>query len=203
MKKWLKLGAAALLFMCLTGCAGKTDSGEQLITNLEIQKDGKIVHTIYSDFKEAYYNLDDLSDMVQSSIKEFGLENPNAEIILKSCEVVGDSKDMVKGVMVYDDYQAYTVFNGKTLFVGTIQEAYEAGYDLNMELTSVSAKDTVDTVNRNDLLNMSTQHIVISEENLLIHAYAKIQYVSEHAALKDKDTVMMEQTQGNSAIVFK
>lgn len=203
MKKWLKLGAAAVLLLCLTGCAGKNDSKEQLVTNLEIQKNGQIVHTIYSDFKEAYYDLDDLSDMVQTSIREFELNNPNSEIVLKSCELVGADKDTVKVVMEYSDSDAYTKYNGETLFVGTIQEAYKKGYDLNMDMSAVSQKEETSTINRDDLLDMGTHHIVISDENLTISVYGKIQYISSGVTYEDKNTVVMEQTQGKSAIVFK
>lgn len=203
MKKWLKLGAAALLFICLTGCAGQTDSKEQLVTNVEIQKDGKIVHTIYSDFKEAYYNVEDLTEMVQTSMKEYRLKNPDSEIVLKKCELIGNEDRMVKVVMEYDNCETYTGFNGKTLFEGTIQEAYEKGYDLDRQLQAVSEKEKNAFVGKDELLNMGTEHIVICEENLMVRVYGKVKYIGKDMTLTKKNAVIMEQTQGNGVFVFK
>ena len=79
--------------------------------------------------------------MIGDSIEQYCTQNPTAEITLTRSEVTDDK---VKVNMKYDSAATYMGYNSELLFVGTVQEAYAAGYDLNLSLAS--AGDETDRI---------------------------------------------------------
>lgn len=201
MKKWLCLVLMTCLLFVMCGCtrlSGK--EGEDTVTNIVVQKDGSIIHTIYEDFGESYYTIDGLSEMIDQTIRAYVKENPGASITLDQCELLDGQ--VVKVKMTYNDCDAYSGFNANQLFVGTIQQAYERGLNLDLYLSSVAQKDK-STITKQELLNMAENYILITEETMEITVNSDILFASDSAEVLGKKKVMMKQEQGTSAIVFK
>lgn len=204
MKKFMMIGILAAFALGLTAC-GTEDAPveEDLMNSISIEKDGSIESIIVEDFTESYYSVDDLKSMIQDTIADYHKQDPNSEIILETCEMV---EQKVKVVLKYNSADTYSGYNGETLFVGTVQEAYEEGYDMNMSLTGTDKEGT--GITRQELLNMGENHIMIMENviadgKLRVNCYDTILYTGNGITPIAKKKADVEPAQGYSVIVFK
>lgn len=118
------------LLMCgllfLTGC-GSAFPDE---TTISVDKKGRITSTIVEEFGKSYYNSEDLQAEIEEEIAVYNEKFATDHVTLKKFEV----KDAVaKLKREYGESAYYADFTGNTLYVGTLQEAEEAGYDLSGE----------------------------------------------------------------------
>ncbi len=206
MKKLKLVGMLTLLILGMTAC--KTEEApiekeEKAVNSLTLFEDGSIESVIIEDFAESYYNVNDLNQMIQETITVYQKEAPDAKITLESCELI---EQQVKVVLKYNSAEAYSGYNQETLFVGTVQEAYSEGYDLNMTLTGTDKDAT--KITRDGLLNESENHIMILENTieegtLRVNCYDKILYAGDGVTPIEKKKADVIPTQGFSVIVFK
>lgn len=186
-----------LLSLLLTGC-GSSDGGSST-AGLTFKKNGEIVHTIVEEFAESYYSLDELTASVEEQISSFNSTNGADSIRLDSAEV---QDGIITMVMTFSKSSSYSGFYRKALFCGTVQEAFNAGYDLNITLSSVD--DSSVKIGRTDILEMSDRHIIIAREAISIRPYAEILYTSGDVSVSENKK---EATPGNgenlSYIIFK
>lgn len=204
MKKLKAAGILAVLMVWLTACGSGTDAEQETVNSLTLDKDGSVENMIIEGFDKAYYDLDGLNTMIKDSIEQYCRQNPSADITLKGSEV---SDGQVRVSMKYDSAASYMGYNNKTLFVGTIQEAYSEGYDLNISLTDV--KDSSNTIGKQELLEMGEKHIVIIQlpstmtDGMRLQCFGEILYISDGVNPVSKKTADIEQSQGVSVVVFK
>jgi len=200
------------------GTASNTSAKADDVTNtsITINKNGSITSKIVEDFGESYYDIDGLKTMIESSINEYVAANASAEVSLKKCDA---SKGVVKVQMEYGNYNSYAGFNGEQFFAGTIQEANQAGFDLNLNLNAVTDKSEKTSISKADLLGMGDNHIVILEtantneglqtdtiseiETMRVECFGEIMYVGEGVALVGKKSADVQLTGGYGIIVFK
>lgn len=202
MKKFIVMGILMILSACMVGCGSESSKEDELVTSVSIQKDGTLKGIIVEEFDESYYNVAALTEMIQEAISDYDRQNSTAQIVLESCELV-ENDTKVKVVISYDSAQSYTDFNSETIFVGTVQEAYEAGYDMDLELYAVSDEKPLEPITKQEILNMGTEHIVIMEENMRVKCYGNILYIGKGVNLVSRKTADMENTDGLSALIFK
>ena len=79
--------------------------------------------------------------------------------------------------MQYADASAYSAFNKLALFVGTVKDAFNAGYDLNVTLSSL--KGDGEQIGKEDLLKMGEKHIAVVREAVNVRVWDKVRYGSE------------------------
>ena len=204
MKKLKAAGILAVLMVWLTACGSGADAEQETVNSLILDKDGSVENMIIEGFDKDYYDLDGLNTMIKDSIEQYCRQNPSADITLKGSEV---SDGQVRVSMKYDSAASYMGYNSETLFVGTVQEAYSAGYDLNISLTDV--KDSSNTVGKQELLEMGEKHIVIIQlpstmtDGMRLQCFGEILYISDGVNPVSKKTADIEQSQGVSVVVFK
>ena len=204
MKKLKAAGILAVLMVWLTACGSGADAEQETVNSLTLDKDGSVENMIIEGFDKDYYDLDGLNAMIKDSIEQYCRQNPSADITLKGSEV---SDGQVRVSMKYDSAASYMGYNSETLFVGTVQEAYSAGYDLNISLTDV--KDSSNTIGKQELLEMGEKHIVIIQlpstmtDGMRLQCFGEILYISDGVNPVSKKTADIEQSQGASVVVFK
>lgn len=204
MKKLKAAGILAVLMVWLTACGSGADAEQETVNSLILDKDGSVENMIIEGFDKDYYDLDGLNAMIKDSIEQYCRQNPSADITLKGSEV---SDGQVRVSMKYDSAASYMGYNSETLFVGTVQEAYSAGYDLNISLTDV--KDSSNTIGKQELLEMGEKHIVIIQlpstmtDGMRLQCFGEILYISDGVNPVSKKTADIEQSQGVSVVVFK
>lgn len=189
-----KTGVAAVLLITgiLAGGCGKSDAGDSVeagivsASAIEVQKDGRIVETITEEFSEDYYSEDALRNMILSEVADFNMDAPE-DISVDKLE----KKDGVVTVMFsYPSAEVYSEYNSnqyeeRKIFCGTVAEAYDAGYSL--EVTLKSAKNEEEIIGKEEILGMGERHIVIVDEPMHIKTFQKILYVSENVAAAGKN----------------
>ena len=160
-RKWIM---RALCILCLaamlTGCGREPEVTE---TTIEVKKNGQVVHTIIEDFSESYYNLDELESTIQQACDTYNASAGKEAVVLKAAKENDDHTVTV--VMQYADASAYSAFNKLALFVGTVKDAFNAGYDLK--------------IGKEDLLKMGEKHIAVVREAVNVRVWDKVRYGSE------------------------
>lgn len=183
--------------IALAGCGGSGDS-EVTETTIELKKDGTVVHTIVEAFAEDYYDLQELENMIQSACDSYNA-GTGADSVTVS-EIVQD-EELLTVKMNYKDAAAYAGFNQLALFAGSIRDAYNAGYDLDVTLYSL--QDDSDVIGKEEILGMSEKHIVILREAVDVKVWNKVTYASgDVLKTGDKRTVMVGDSSALSYIVF-
>ena len=213
MKKFIMMGVLMSLAVIATACGNKTqteDGGQ--ITSISIEKNGSIENTIVEDFSQSYYELDSLSAMIEQDIEAYQNQNLDSKISLSKCELTDDNST-VRVVMKYGDSQTYTGFNGETLFYGTVQDAYSAGYNLDMTLDEVKkGEKTGNSISRDDILGMGESHILIIEkpsdeekaqEKIAVKCFGDIEFVGAGVEPTGKKSANMSWTQDYCVVIFK
>ena len=172
-RKWIM---RALCILCLaamlTGCGREPEVTE---TTIEVKKNGQVVHTIIEDFSESYYNLDELESTIQQACDTYNASAGKEAVVLKAAKENDDHTVTV--VMQYADASAYSAFNKLALFVGTVKDAFNAGYDLNVTLSSL--KGDGEQIGKEDLLKMGEKHIAVVREAVNVRVWDKVRYGSE------------------------
>lgn len=161
----------ALMMMVLSGCGG---SDKITRNTIQVQKDGTVLGAIVADFSREYYDEIELKTMVDEEIKKYNAEAGKEAITIDSFQV---EDGVVYVFLQYASAADYEAYNKRTFFYGTIEEAHNAGYDLDVFL--VDAKDNEKVIGYEELLEMGDKHVVISEEPIRIRTYNKILYYSE------------------------
>lgn len=192
-KTVLLLLAAALL---LAGCGGKESTED--VTSLDFRKNGKVVHTIVEDFSASYYSLDELESQVQAQVDTYNENAGSERIEINSAEV---TDGVITMVMTFQGAEDYSSFYRQALFCGTVLDAFNAGYDLNIELMSVQEEGT--TIGRQDLLEMGDRHIIVAREPIVVRPYADILYASSSVQVSGNREATVTDSQALSYIIFR
>ena len=128
-----------------------------------------MVHTIIEDFSESYYNLDELESTIQQACDTYNASAGKEAVVLKA---VKENDDHTVTVVMQ-----YAAFNKLALFVGTVKDAFNAGYDLNVTLSSL--KGDGEQIGKEDLLKMGEKHIAVVREAVNVRVWDKVRYGSE------------------------
>lgn len=194
MRKGLALMLASVIMAIgLAGC-GSSESAVTA-TTIEVKKDGSVIHTIVEDFSEDYYDLAALEREIQDACDSYNALSGEGSVTVGEA-VVADGILTVR--MTYQDAAAYAGFNKQALFTGTVKDAYNAGYDLDVTLYSVL--NDGETIGKDELLNMGEKHIVILREAVDVRVWNKVLYVSGDV-LKTGDSKMV-MVGGSSALTY-
>ncbi|MGN1148061.1 MAG: hypothetical protein ACI4TB_06535 [Lachnospiraceae bacterium] len=201
-KRYARLPAAVFSVLCtilLAGCGTtKTDTD---VTSLQIDKSGRITHTIVETFDKDFYTVDGLEAMIQEEINDYNASFQNGEVLLESAALSETEAEKIVVTMQYSAGDVYSDFNGVELFFGTVAAARAAGYDMNVML--VDSTDASKTVKLTDLTGTDTNHILITNQNIQVGLPYKVLYVSEGVQLMDSKTVSIQLQNENEADSLK
>ncbi len=195
MKRKIQVILSCVLLVLASGCGSKISVDE---TTLAVQKDGSMVLTIIEDFDKDYYNIEELKEMNQLEVGQYNASIGEDVVEIKSMEV---EEEQITVVMDYNNSTSYSGLNGKEVFFGTIEEAYDAGYDFDVTLTS--AESSVRVIGKNEILQMSDYYILILDEALQVQTFKDILYFSEGISLAGDEKLATVTGETLSYIVFK
>lgn len=195
-KDWMLLLAAIVLTIALAGCGSKSAVTE---TTIEVKKNGTVVHTIVEDFSESYYDLEELKTSMQNACDAYNETAGGKAVTVESAEA---ADGIVTVVMKYRDAASYAGFNKQALFTGTVKDAHDAGYNLDVTLFSLEGDD--EYIGKEQLLSMGEKQIVLVREAVNVKVWGKILYHA-HDALPTADdrTVQVTDADTLTCIVFE
>lgn len=177
MQKGKSIPLILAVSIVLTGC-GQDKVPE--ISSVSIGKDGTVAHQIVGTFEQNYYEMEGLESLASDRVAEYCADNGKGSVTLESVEKK-DGRVLIR--FNYATDRDYTDFNHRELFVGTLTEADEQGYQLEniafvssggepMELGSMEGHDK--------------KQVVIIEtkpsEELVVNTYGKVLYINQSAS---------------------
>lgn len=179
MKKVLILIMTVMLMML---CACNTQKPEDIgSTTVYFANDGSITATYVEDFSLPQYDMEELRTMTEEGIAAYNTAAGEDKIAMTFFEVEGN---IAKMQLTFTDAAAYRDYIGEVVYIGTIAEALEADYDLDVSLVNVL--DAADTIGEHELLTMQDSNIVIVENAVRVRTESKIVYMSSDAKYIDE-----------------
>ena len=216
------LGSILCLVPLLGGCGQVKVPQDLSVPAISVTGQGKVTAYIVEDFDKDYYDLAELGTMVEDELSKFNESRKSAEgeeavVMVSLTESVSsitllgetsqaikepEAKEVPKAVLVLEfrDITCYREYFGKDLFYGTVAQAQEAGYDLDVELTTV--KDGA-TIGKNEIFGMGNSHILIVQDDVRIFCPGKARYVTSGAAVNEDGSVEPSDTEDNTYIIMK
>ncbi|WP_026651842.1 hypothetical protein [Butyrivibrio proteoclasticus] len=182
---------ATVMLSMLAGCA----SGKADVTNITIDKNGKVTNAIYEDFGQSYYDLDELSDVALTEISTYNNEYTQEKVTLESAEMLEESGS-VKVVMKYESAYDYAHFNHLTLFYGTVKEAIDSGYTIEGLI------DKSGTAFAGDLSEYYDNHIVITSDRSNIRTPYDVAYMTAGVVLLSKKEAVLQDATTDTVVLL-
>ena len=194
----------SLCFIMLAGCGRSGVPAAITVPTISVSDKGAVTSYLVSDFDKDYYDIDELHSMAEEEAAQYNSSHNAPQdspyVSVESVEMASDKSARAVVTMKFKNTEAYGGFNGTTLYYGTIAQAHEEGFDLDVELVSV--KDGA-SVGRKEIYDMSARHILIINEKLNVVCPKKPLYISKGAVLNSDGTVDLTQTEGSAYIILK
>lgn len=184
---------AALLF---AGCAdGEEDYDE---TTIRISRSGKVSESIVESFDKDYYDINELTSEFGDSVSKYNESIGSDEIKLKKIDL-RDSKVYVD--LDFNTPSDYEEFIGESLFVGTISDAYDNGYTMDVVLKGIEDGDKIGKV---QIMGMKDRDIIILSEHARIRSFRDIAYVSANVdVIGSKEARVLSESDGLAYLILK
>ncbi len=172
----------AVMCIGLMACGEKEKPTEITENTIIVLSDGTISGICVDIFDKDYYTVEGLQAMAEQEAADYNQANGVDSVKFDKIENADDN--VVKLYMNYANCYAYEGFNGSTLYVGTIQEAYNAGVDLDVSLYAIDGSGK--TVGKDDLLGMSDKHVMILSETSYVELPGSVMYASNGVSSTSK-----------------
>ncbi len=172
-----KISMLILTVTCmLAGCGGEKTPE---VSSLSIDKEGNVSHQIVGQFEQEYYEKDGLMSLAQERVAEYCADNGEGSVVL------GEVDEQDGKVLIHFDYASgadYSAFNGRELFLGTLEEAQGQGYNLDhVAFTSPKGQP----MEISDIEEPEKMQVMIigmkPTEELLVNTFGKVLYVNQSA----------------------
>ncbi|MCM1065399.1 MAG: hypothetical protein NC420_13215 [Eubacterium sp.] len=193
MKKISKMVLGILLIaLMMTGCgeARVPDTIDKPM--LAIAKGGEVTEYLVGEFgAKEYYSVSELSSMAAEEAAHYNTANQagtETPVKLEKVEALEDGSGRVCIIYQYDSAESYTGFNEADLFYGTVEEAAEQGYSVDIELNSVGAKEE-QTLTAAQLKEAVNRQLIIAPYGVYVYCPGKVEYISGNAALAEDGSV--------------
>ena len=183
MKKGLFTAVILGLCISLPACGTEYETPQEGLLNITIASDGKVDAVLVDDFSKADYDENELVAYINKEITAYNSAHSQGAVSLESHEKQGS--DMIVGLH-FATSRDYDGFMPDSLFTGTVQEAYDMGYDLNCALSYADMPEHV--LGKNELMNMANSKIVIFEGKGSIRLPKRIKYYTQGMKLTAADS---------------
>lgn len=193
-----------LAMLLLGGCSQNKVPDTLSVPAISVTNKGKVTAYLIEDFDKEYYNLAELQALVTEELAEFNSSHKTAEgqdtVKMVSLTEATDGSKTVQLVLEFENIASYTEYTGMELFYGTVTQAYEAGCNLDTELTAVKDGSTIDKMG---IYEQGTKKILIAQEKVRIYGPGKALYISTGATLNDDGSVDPSDTEDSTYIIMK
>ena len=190
LKLWL---GVILLVCCLAGCGNQDATYDT--TTLVVKDDGTFMEVVVEPFDKEYYDASELESFVKSEIQEYNLRKVSTQLSLEGVEV---EDEIAKVTISYKTDEDYRNFNEGTVFVGTVREAIDEGYDFDQIFQEYGKTEEVSVAQVTENANYG---VVITVEATNVVLPDKILYISENVTTKGKKTAQTDT--GECYIIYK
>ncbi len=175
-----KARGAVLLMIAVLGLAGcgSQEKGAG-VSSISFGKNGEVIHQIVGSFEQDYYDLEGLKTLAAERVKEYCAEHDQEAVYLDSVKEKGGEISLLFQYATAEDYSS---FNYRQLYMGTVKEANEGGYDLD-SIAFISPEG--DPIELGFTEDADAKKILIIEtksgEELLVNLEGKVLYINQSA----------------------
>ncbi len=192
-----------LVMFMLTGCGQAKLPDVIDVTSIVVTDNGEVTSYLVGEFDKEYYSLSELTAMAVSEAAEYNTEHQTGETVpvtVEKAEVLENDSDKVMLIYKYDSTESFMDFDENILFYGTVNEAADAGYDLDVILKNV--KDGT-LFSKDQLLQEADRYLLITDEKAKIYCPKKVTHVSDGAVYEENGSVDGTQTEEVIYILMK
>lgn len=175
MKKTVLALTIISLCLCIVGCGNKPASYNE--STLIFDKKGAVKDIIVEPFDKDYYTEQGLTTFFNEAISEFSIKYP-AGVVLLSDILVEDG--IARATLNFDDVKTYKEFYGADVFWGTISDAYDNGYNMDVTLKSTSSDKTI---GKSEIMDMAKKPILIIDEPICVKTAQNIKFASANVEI--------------------
>lgn len=155
-------------------------TGKMNQSGLEVRKDGQVMLYIVDSFDKGYYDIEELKKMVQEEADAYndksrsgGVESVTVEEVSR----VNGQEDKVRVVYRFRDAEAYSGFQGETLYYETLEQAITSRHIFSgAVLYGADGEITLDEENREKLKG---KHVIVTEARTRICLPKEALYCSD------------------------
>ena len=167
--------AVVLIVICaaaifVLGCFGTTAAKENSVYILE---DGSIISTNIEAFDETDYSEKELKTFMKETIHNYNQKEGMNLVKQKSFQLKNGS---ATSVLQYENADVFEDFFGTELFVGTVEDAMEAGYSFDIPFASVNG--AVKEVSSEAFADDETYKVAIIRANTKVMVDGIIYYIT-------------------------
>lgn len=195
--KW-KHWFLAVMLVCVMGLAGcESEEAEFTKSGIEVLEDDTISAMIIENFTADYYQMEELTQFVAEDVANYNTEIGSAAV------TVGDSSlenGIIRLNLVFHNFDAYNGYMPEEVYVGTLQGAYDRGYDFERTLNTAGKDGQL--IAKEDLMNMGNSKVIVVTGDLCVRCPSKILYYSTGMTLLDSKTASAD-AEGNYFIIYK
>lgn len=174
MRKGRVVLAAGLMAALTVGCG---EAGETQISTVSVDNNGGVSHHIAGIFDQSYYDLKELEELTQERVDAYCTEQGEDAVSVESLE---EKDGSILIDMKYRGTQDYRAFNHRELWATTVEEAENAGYELDQVAFISTEREPYEPGDIDDFEQMSVLIIeTLSDEQLLVNVPGKVQYVNQ------------------------
>lgn len=164
-------------------------------STIMIDSDGAIEYDEVESFEESNYDKGELEDYTKDLVDKYNKDVGVGKVKFGKTKV---SKDTAYMRMKYSDYNAYNNFTGNEIFVGTIAEAQNAGYDFQDSFEAVEKGEKSGSKTIEEVTADTDNKVVIIRANVNVRTPEKILYVSGSSTnMVNKKEVAIKAPDGN------
>lgn len=187
MKRIISISLVCIMITgLLTGCGKSLDAD---CNTVYVEKKGTVIGASIEKLDKDYYKKDELEEFIDDKVEAYQKKHDKDSVEVSDFSV----KDGVAELfMEYAGYEDYQEFNDVTLFAGTVPQALAAGYDFDVEFTTVKDGKASGEAESNKIKE-SDYKVVILSEKIDVKVDGTVKYISsDYTSMKSEDTVSIK-----------
>ncbi len=179
-----KLICISMTCMILAGCGKEYDIPQSGLGSVDISKDGRVDAVLLDDFSKDEYVESELKAYIDTELSSYNSIHGAGSITFNGSEL---NDGIMKVKLSFASLEDYDAFMPDSLFTGTVQEAYDKGYDMDQALAVADTPEHI--IGKNDLMNMADQRIMVFSGKKSIKVPGRIKYYTQSMKQTGEDTV--------------
>lgn len=162
-----------------------------------LKKDGTVTEASFDLFDKEYYSSSELEAFVEDEVNAYNSAKHISDAIkVRKVEV---ANQVAAVFLEYQSWKDYKEFNQQEMFLGTIEEALNAGYAFDTDFLSFSDYEPAKLI---DALGNNKNQVFIWNQSMDVQMDGSILYLSKNVEKKDKKSVTLKQGE-LSYIIYK
>lgn len=166
-----------------------------------VTKEGTVEVWLLGDFDKSYYSISELSSMAQEEADRFNSAKQNSQaVVVKNVEAASGSAARVMVSYGFDSCASCEEFLGGKLFFGTVGEAVQRGYSMDVILRSVSDGALF---TETQLQQAKDKYLIITDMKANIYCPRAVTHISNDALENQDGSINPSMVEGPVYILLK